>query len=82
MPALAIFADPHGEVTHLFPDDAKKREIVIATDKAGTTAQADAFKAGVPAARVVLLPNASHMVFQSNEADVLREMNAFLATLH
>jgi non-heme chloroperoxidase len=27
------------------------------------------------------LPHANHYVFLSNEADVLREMNAFLATL-
>jgi non-heme chloroperoxidase len=30
---------------------------------------------------VVRLANANHYVFKSNEADVLREMNAFLATL-
>jgi hypothetical protein len=29
----------------------------------------------------VRLPNANHYVFNSNEADVLREMNAFIATL-
>jgi len=27
------------------------------------------------------LPHASHYVFQSNEADVLREMNAFIGSL-
>jgi non-heme chloroperoxidase len=42
---------------------------------------ADDFERGVPSARVVRLQNANHYVFQSNEADVLREMNAFLATL-
>ncbi|MGE5114515.1 MAG: alpha/beta fold hydrolase [Acidobacteriaceae bacterium] len=82
VPALAIFADPHGEFAHAYPDDPKKREALAANDKATTTAQADAFERGVPSAKVVLLPNASHMIFQSNEADVLREMNAFLATLH
>jgi len=35
----------------------------------------------VPGARVVRLPNANHYVFISNEADVLREMRAFLATV-
>jgi non-heme chloroperoxidase len=43
---------------------------------------ADDFERGVPSARVVRLQNANHYVFQSNEADVLREMNAFLATLN
>jgi non-heme chloroperoxidase len=32
--------------------------------------------------RLVDLPNADHYVFLSNEADVLREMRAFLAALH
>jgi hypothetical protein len=35
----------------------------------------------VPSARVVRLPHANHYVFRSNEADVLREMNAFFASL-
>jgi hypothetical protein len=42
---------------------------------------AAAFEKGVPTARVVILPNANHFVFLSNEADVLREMNAFLGNL-
>jgi pimeloyl-ACP methyl ester carboxylesterase len=47
----------------------------------GTEAQAKAFEAGVPSARVVRLPHARHEVFLSNEEDVLREMNAFISTL-
>ena len=39
-----------------------------------------AFKNGVPKARVVRL-KANHVIFLSNEADVLREMRAFLAML-
>ena len=42
-------------------------------------AQIKAFEAGVPSARVVVLPNADHYVFRSNEADVLRETKDFLA---
>src|SRR5688572_18562838 len=41
--------------------------------------QAKAIEEGVPGARVVTLPGANHYVFLSNEADVLREMRAFLA---
>jgi pimeloyl-ACP methyl ester carboxylesterase len=81
VPALAIFAAPHGELSHLYPDDAKKRDAVLEIDRASVTAQADAFKAGVPGSKVVVLPNASHFVFKSNEAEVMREMNAFLANL-
>ena len=44
-------------------------------------AQAKAFEAGVPSARVVRLPHARHEVFSSNEEDVLREMNAFIGSL-
>jgi pimeloyl-ACP methyl ester carboxylesterase len=43
--------------------------------------QAKAFEDGVPNARVIRLPHAQHYIFLSNEADVLREMRAFLATL-
>jgi pimeloyl-ACP methyl ester carboxylesterase len=35
----------------------------------------------VPQARIVVLPNASHFVFDSNPADVLREMRAFIDSL-
>jgi pimeloyl-ACP methyl ester carboxylesterase len=54
---------------------------MVAADLDRTSAQAKAFESGIPSARVVRLPNANHFVFSSNEADVLREMNAFLAKL-
>ena len=39
-------------------------------------------KSGVPGARVVdLLPGAGHHVFLTREADVLRELRAFVAGL-
>ncbi len=40
-----------------------------------------AFEALGPNVRVVRISHADHSVFRSNEADVLREMNAFIATL-
>ena len=43
--------------------------------------QAKAFETGVPTARVVRIARANHYVFVSNEADVLREMEAFIASL-
>ena len=42
---------------------------------------AKAFEAALPNARVVRIPQANHFVFLSHEADVLREMEAFLGTL-
>jgi non-heme chloroperoxidase len=50
-------------------------------DDPQTVEQANAFEAGLPSAHVVRLQNADHFVFNSNESDVLREMNAFLAKL-
>lgn len=41
--------------------------------------QATVIADGLPGARVVKLPRANHYVHLSNEADVLREMRAFLA---
>jgi len=67
-PILAIYALPHAGL----PDptlDAKGEAI------------AKAFEAALPNARVVRIPQANHFVFMSHEADVLREMEAFLGTL-
>jgi hypothetical protein len=50
-------------------------------DLARTGAQAKAFEAAIPGAHVIRLPHANHYVFDSNEADVLREMNSFLESL-
>ncbi len=43
--------------------------------------QVAAFERQVPSAHMVLIPHANYYVFQSNEADVLREINTFIATL-
>jgi len=68
-PVLAIFAllESAASETH---------------DKDETTEQAKAIQAGISGARVVLLANANHYIFQSNEADVLREISSFIASLH
>jgi len=78
-PILAIFALPHdpGPAVANNPDQlaAFKDQEAIAE------AQAKAFQKGLPSARVVWIPNANHFVFVSNEADVLREMTAFIGGL-
>lgn len=43
--------------------------------------QSREFEKGVPSAHVVRIPNASHNVFDSNPAQVLSEIRAFVATL-
>jgi hypothetical protein len=67
VPVLAIFADPH--------------DVTGADNDVGTEAQAVAFEHTMPPAHVVRLAGANHYVFRSNEADVLREINAFIAGL-
>jgi non-heme chloroperoxidase len=79
-PILAIFACPHNW-GQAFRNDPEMRDKRMAADLAWCNAQADAFAAGVPSAHVVRIPEADHYVFNSNEADVLREMNSFLAKL-
>jgi non-heme chloroperoxidase len=74
VPILAIYAIPYNRGPNI---DAKVWDVIDAKNEA----QAKAFEKGVPTARVVRLPHADHLIYISNEADVLREMNAFLATL-
>ncbi len=80
VPILAIFANPH-DLGSRFKDDPAARSAAEARDVAYTGTQARAVQTGLPSSRVVQLPNADHSVFQSNERDVLREMNAFLSSL-
>ncbi len=79
-PALAIYAVPHDSGPAI-GGDAAARAAAQAKDTAVTEAQAKAFELGVPSSRVVRLANANHYVFVSHEADVLKEMQAFLSSL-
>ena len=79
-PVLAIFALPH-DLGTADQDDPSARVVAEAYDKASNTAQAAAVETGIPGAVVVRVPNADHYIFVSNEADVLREINAFIAKL-
>jgi non-heme chloroperoxidase len=79
-PILAIYAVPHdrGPLTSPDPAAAAAQD---ARDEETTGSQAKAFENGLPTAKVVRIPHADHYVFRSNEADVLREINAFVAGL-
>jgi non-heme chloroperoxidase len=81
VPILAIYAVPHTPFDPAVSKDPAKLAAFEASDEASTGGQATAFQKGVPSAKVVRLAHANHYVFLSNEPDVLREMNAFLATL-
>lgn len=75
VPVLAVYAVPH----QMPPGATDAAARVL--DSVTTSAQAEAFERGVPSAHVVRFANANHYVFMSNEADVLREMRAFIKGL-
>ncbi len=80
VPVLAIYACPHN--WDRFPaNEPTRKAALVADDTARCNAWADAFSRGVPTAHVVRIPNADHYVYLSNEAQVVREMNDFLAKL-
>ena len=79
-PALVIFGIDPSPVSG---DDAQAhaqvvRQALMMRDKG---LQIAAWKRQVPSANMVLIPHATHYIFQSNEADVLREVNNFIGTL-
>jgi pimeloyl-ACP methyl ester carboxylesterase len=80
VPILALYAIPPN-FEDLPADDPAERAAFEARTAVTLEAQAKAFEAGVPSARVVRLPRARHEVFSSNEEDVLREMTAFIESL-
>jgi non-heme chloroperoxidase len=80
VPILAIYALPP-DFENLPIGDPMERAAFEARTAATAGAQARAFEAGVPSARVVRLPHARHELFSSNEEDVIREMHAFIGSL-
>lgn len=80
VPILAIYAVPHDQGPLASPDPEKKAA-QEARDVETVGAVAKAFEAGLPTAKVVRIAHANHYVFRSNEADVLREIDAFVGGL-
>ncbi len=79
-PSLLIFATAPDPIPGNDPKsqaEEARQELLMR----GKELQIEAFKRQVPSARIVLIPHATHYVFQSNEGQVLREMEAFIATL-
>ena len=80
VPALVIFGVDPSPASGTDPQAlALAARQALMTD--AKTAQIAAVKRQMPSAQVVLIPRASHYVFQSNEAQVLHVMNEFIATL-
>lgn len=86
VPALIIFANPHS--LGAWVDNSTDPSIQRAAKDYSialfplVARQEKQVEDGVPTAHVVTLRSAHHYVFLSNEADVLREMRAFLSQLH
>lgn len=78
VPVLAVFASPADPGPFV---DSATRAAVEATALETTGTEVNAFEKDLPSARVVRLAHANHYVFLSNEADVLREMQAFIGSL-
>ena len=89
VPVLALFEFPRSADAPLRADDPQPRNeeeratltaVAIAT-KAYMDRWVDNLKRSVPDARLVDLPGAGHYVFITREADVLRELKAFVENL-
>jgi pimeloyl-ACP methyl ester carboxylesterase len=79
-PALVIFGVDPNPLTGNDPQaraQAERQALIMRNKKS----QIAAIERQVPSAHMVLIPHATHYVFQSNEADVLHAMNSFIATL-
>jgi pimeloyl-ACP methyl ester carboxylesterase len=85
-PALAIYAQV--EIRSVFPDydnldaqNQQRAEGYAGELKARAEASMRQLRSELPSARVVVLNPANHAVFLSNESDVLRLMQDFLANV-
>jgi len=77
-PALAIFAWPHDFSSQ---GVSPEQRAVMESADAENNSPIKSFEQGNPQAHVVVIAHADHYVFKSNEADVLREIDVFAASL-
>jgi non-heme chloroperoxidase len=80
LPILAIMGYPQNKGPNFHADTHKSIAAAEAAD-GNQARQIDAFERGQPTAHVVRIANANHYLFISNESQVWREMNSFLAGL-
>lgn len=80
-PVLAVYAAPRPRPPAAVAGDSAARARADSASLAGVLPQITAFRRGVPQARVVRIAYATHYVFRSHEADVLREVRAFVDAL-
>ena len=84
-PVLALYATPpplDEQIKRYKPaniEEAAAMGLKYGLELAWVARNRDSLKRGVPGARVVEVPGAKTYIFLTNEADVLRELRAFLA---
>jgi pimeloyl-ACP methyl ester carboxylesterase len=81
VPTLAIFAFPH-DFGSAFKNNPIAQAAAEKADQSWTGAQIKFIESKYPSIRLVSIPHASHFLFQSNEADVVHEMNFFIHGLN
>ena len=81
LPILAITGYPQSKGANFRLDTPKNIAAAAAAD-ADQARQIDAFEKAQPSAHVVRIAGANHYIFMSNTAQVLSEMNQFLASIH
>jgi pimeloyl-ACP methyl ester carboxylesterase len=79
-PVLAIFADPH-DLGPMPEYTAAGRAAMTHVMADHTTTHRTDFEAGVPSAQVVAIPNARHDIYNSNEAEVVKDIDKFIVAL-
>jgi len=81
VPILALFTIPRTHGTQLDRLPPSLVTALVNRETMQNQEQADAFKIGVPSAEVVIIPNANHGVFLSNESEVLHHIANFIGSL-
>ena len=88
VPALALYGAPRTwkEMMPESPGFTDTERLAAAEKVVAQMARirkymADTFRSGVTNSRVIEIPGASHYLFRTNEADVLREMRTFIGSL-
>ncbi|WP_446744475.1 alpha/beta fold hydrolase [Silvibacterium acidisoli] len=81
-PLLAIFNEPSPPIVETDSDaKAKDKAARFAVNLKGLREQEDAFRALGQNAHVILIKDANHYIFRSNEAEVIHDIDTFIATL-
>lgn len=81
VPILAIYANPVDTSRYETPTNKAAIARASAILTAETSAQIKAFQAAMPRAKVIVFPHADHYIFESNEVETQKAINAFLASL-